>query len=278
MDRRWAFENGYHRRATDKQAASKSSTNLKPKTRLVIRLAVKRLVLGTLLLVLAGCAQSNFGMPPSGSANGPAVHNLWRLFVVVAGAVGAVVWGLIAWSVIAYRRRSEELPKQTHFNIPIEVAYTAIPVVIVIFLFATTLSTLAKTERLSSRPDLVIEATSFQWQWRFHYPDRGVDVVGQTNHPAEMVLPAGATVRIVLTSADVIHAFFVPEFVVKHDAIPGRRTTFDIKATRPGVFDSGRCTVFCGLNHDRMTFSVKVLSRSEFESWMAANQTARTPG
>jgi len=230
------------------------------------------MALPALLLVLSGCQNSNFGMPKSATVVGGETARLWRLFFIVAVAVGIFVWGLIAWSVIAYRRRSGELPKQTHFNIPMEVAYTVVPVVMVIFLFAATMSTLGKTQKQSSHPDLVVETTGFRWQWRFHYPEQNVDVVGATGRPPTMVVPTGTTVRIVLTSADVIHGFFVPEFMIKHDAIPGRRTSFDLKIPKPGKFDSGRCTVFCGLDHDRMSFSVQAVSPAEFKAWAASNK------
>ncbi|MGI8427246.1 MAG: cytochrome c oxidase subunit II [Actinomycetota bacterium] len=223
-------------------------------------------------LLLAGCQNSNFGMPDSATVVGGETARLWRIFFIVALAVGALVLGLIAWSVIAYRRKGAELPKQTHANIPMEVVYTVIPVVIVIVLFAATMSTLAKTERKSSRPDLVIETTGFQWQWRFHYPAHDIDVLGATGRPPVMVVPTGKTVRIVLTSTDVIHGFFVPEFMVKHDAIPGRKTTFDLNLKKAGTFESGRCTVFCGLDHDRMSFIVKAVSPASFEAWAAKNK------
>jgi len=228
--------------------------------------------------MLSGCAEADFGLPSSVSSQGEEVAHLWRLFATVALVIGLLVWGLIGWSVIAYRRRGDELPKQTHFNIPIEIAYTAIPFVIVAFLFAATMRGLTNIERKSSRPDVVIEVTGFQWQWRFHYPNQGINVVGTTDQPAEMVVPAGAKVRVSLTSTDVIHAFYVPEFLVKHDAIPGRRTQFDLEVTETGNFPSGRCAEFCGLNHDRMTFTVRALPRAEFDAWASSASAASVAG
>lgn len=224
--------------------------------------------------VFAGCS-SNFGMTRPASEQGDQTAQLWRIFVITAIAVGALVWGLILWAVIRYRRRSEELPRQTFLNVPLEIGYTVLPLLLVGFLFAATLRTTSKVNDLVENPDLVVEVTGFQWQWRFVYPGTGVEVVGETGKPAVMVLPVGATVRIVLSSADVIHSFWVPEFVVKRDAIPNRKTEFDIKVTRAGTYDTGRCVEYCGLDHAGMTFVVRVVSRAQFDSWLSGR--ARVP-
>jgi cytochrome c oxidase subunit 2 len=229
----------------------------------------------TALVTLAGC-NSNFGLPEIASDQGAEVARLWRLFFLAALGVGGLVAGLILWSALRYRRRSDELPKQTLFNIPLEVTYTVIPLVIVAILFASTMRATSKVNELAPDPDLVVEVTGFQWQWRFNYPDQGVDIIGATDQPAEMVVPVGSTVRVLLTAADVIHAFYVPEFGVKRDAIPGRETPFDMKVTRAGTFTSGRCAEYCGLNHDKMSFTVRAVPRDEFDSW-AAGQTGGRP-
>jgi cytochrome c oxidase subunit 2 len=208
------------------------------------------------------------------TTQGDEVTRLWRIFTSTALVIGVLVWGLILWSVIRYRRRSDELPKQTLFNIPIEVVYTTLPVLVVAFLFSVTLQGIDRVNALSSDPDLTVEVTGFQWQWRFNYPEHGIDIVGETARPAEMVLPEGATVRVVLSSTDVIHAFWLPEFLIKRDAIPGRVTQFDMQVTKTGTFDSGRCAEYCGLNHAQMNFSVKAVSQAEFDSWAAANRAS----
>ncbi|HEX2052291.1 MAG TPA: cytochrome c oxidase subunit II [Actinomycetota bacterium] len=225
--------------------------------------------------MLSGCG-ANFGLPESATEQGAEITKQWRLFTQMAAAIGALVWGLILWSVIRYRRRSDELPKQTLFNLPFEVAYTTLPLVIVAFLF---ISSMRATERVNSRvedPDLTVEVTGFQWQWRFTYPEQRVDVIGENNRPAEMVVPEGSTVRIILTSTDVIHAFWLPEFMVKKDAIPGRINEFDMTVTRAGTFESGRCVEYCGLNHDDMRFTVRAVPQAEFDAWAAGAAQSRS--
>lgn len=183
------------------------------------------------------------------------------------------MWGLILWSVFRYKRRSDELPKQTLFNIPMEIAYTTVPLVIVAVLFIVSMRATEQVVDRVENPDLTVDVTGFQWQWRFEYPDQGVIVVGETDRPAELVVPVGATVRVNLTSTDVIHAFWLPEFMVKKDAIPHRVNEFDMNVTRAGTFDSGRCVEYCGLNHDDMRFTVRAVPQSEFDAW-AAEQAA----
>lgn len=224
------------------------------------------------LLVLAGCSP-NFGLPESVTEQGDTISDVWRFFFVTAAAVGVLVWGLILWSVFRYKRRSDELPKQTLFNIPMEIAYTTVPLVIVAVLFIVSMRATEQVVDRVENPDLTVDVTGFQWQWRFEYPDQGVIVVGETDRPAELVVPVGATVRVNLTSTDVIHAFWLPEFMVKKDAIPRRVNVFDMKVTRAGTFDSGRCVEYCGLNHDDMRFTVRAVPQSEFDAW-AAGQAA----
>jgi cytochrome c oxidase subunit 2 len=230
---------------------------------------------GTILL--AGC-NSNFGMPESVTEQGDTVTELWRFFALTAAGVGALVWGLILWSIVRYRRRSDELPKQTLFNIPMEILYTTVPLVLVAVLFTVSMRA---TEQVNSRvenPDVTIDVTGFQWQWRFGYQEEGVEIVGQTDEPAEMVVPVGATVRVNLTSTDVIHAFWLPEFMIKKDAMPFRVNEFDMKVTTAGTFDSGRCVEYCGLNHDDMRFTVRAVPQGEFDAWVNDQATSPTAG
>ena len=111
----------------------------------------------------------------------PPPPRLWRIFFLAAAAIGALVGGLILWSAIRYRRRGDALPKQTLYNIPIELTYTVIPLVIVAFLFASTVRATSKVTGLVDNPDLTVEVIGFQWQWRFTYPEQDISIVGETD-------------------------------------------------------------------------------------------------
>jgi len=220
-------------------------------------------------LLLAGCGAS-FGMPEPASDQADSVLGLWSPTVVAALLVGCVVWSLTAWSVIRYRSRNNTLPTQVAEHIPIEVAYTVVPVLIVIVLFAFgTLAQRNVTERAAD-PDEVVEVIGFQWSWRFSYEGRDVVVSGDgagTRGP-ELVLPSDRTTRLKLVSDDVNHSFWVPRFLSKRDLIPGVRNELDVSPTDEGTF-VGRCAEFCGLDHWRMSFRVRIVSPTEFEDWAA---------
>ncbi len=199
----------------------------------------------------------------------------WSVFLWLAVAVGTLVVGLIAWVIVRNpRRRHRQLPPQNHYNIRLEIIYTVIPLVVVVGLFAVTVSLIRAVDEPKRPPDLVVEVTAFQWQWQFDYPARGAQSGSVGEKFPVLVLPASSTVRFDLTSRDVIHSFWIPGFRFKRDVFPGEVTSFqvDIGATTGSYVDSGVCAEFCGLDHLKMRFDVMVVSRAEFESWIAAHQ------
>ena len=194
--------------------------------------------------------------------------------------MGVLVVGLLLWTIVRHRRprtgdgsavADGTLPHQVRANIALEIAYTAVPLVIVVALFVLTLRTQGEVNRLASSPGLRVEATGFQWGWKFRYPTQEVMVLGDSNTPPTLVLPRGTTTRLVLESPDVIHSFSVPGFLVKKDLIPGTDNQLDVTPTRVGRF-GGYCTEFCGLDHTRMTFTVEVVEPPDFQRWVAAQQ------
>ena len=242
---------------------------------------------GALALVTSSCA-SSFGMFKGASQQGQDINQLWRIFFWAAIVVAGIVYVLIAWSVIRYRRRRHEpedvLGAQFRANIPLEVVYTAIPVAIVVMLFAFSFHTERQVDHVASDPDVVIHAEAFAWGWRFTYdePDgRSFTVVSEPSGagvPGPVIdMPRGQTVRIELTSDDVIHAFWVPGFLYKRDAIPGRTGEFDVNPTVDGTY-RGVCAEFCGLNHSYMVFTVNVVEPAAYDGWVTERMASATPG
>lgn len=223
------------------------------------------------MALLAGCGDSRFFAPDPASREGDDVLELWQGTFVAALAVGAIVYGLILFVIIRYRRRSDDVPSQRHENIPVEFVYTAIPILIVAVLFAINVFKEHDVSALVDEPDLEVEVVGFQWQWQFTYIDYGVTVSGEANERAELVLPVDQTIRFDLRSPDVIHSFWVPEFFEKRDVIPGVDNEIDITTTQPGTY-TGRCAEFCGLDHWRMTFSVRVVDQAAFDEWLEAQR------
>ena len=167
--------------------------------------------------------------------------------------------------------RANKMVKNTHHRIGLEVAYTIIPLILVVGLFVVTVRTIRTVEATTDSPDLTVDVVGFQWQWQFTYPESGVVVVGNDDtEPPELVLPAGSSVRFNLESRDVIHSFWVPGFLFKRDLIPGTPTSFDANVNNEtGFYDNGACAEFCGLYHGRMTFSVRIVSPDDFDRWLA---------
>jgi len=218
---------------------------------------------GVLLLAGAGCS-SRLGAPEPGSRQAGRVLDLWRVLFFTGVGVGGVVLGLIAWSLVRYRRREGGQAASFSENVRLELLYTAIPVVIVAVLFGITVGVQRNVTHLSAEPDLRIEVTGFQWGWRFRYLTEGITIVGTSREPPTMLLPLGATARLILRSPDVIHSFWVPAFLFKMDVIPGRYNHFSFTPTRIGTYD-GRCAELCGVYHSRMLFNVKVVDQAEYE-------------
>jgi len=221
-----------------------------------------------LLLVLAGCA------PASVTDQGDAVRFAYDFFLWTAAGVFTIVSGLIVWSIIRYRRKNDELPKQIHGSNTLELTWTIIPLILVLILFAVTLNAQGKVLHRAHNPAVTIKVTGFQWSWQFDYEGSGAQVVGVPKQPPTMVVPVGEPVRIKLVSADVVHSFYVPRTLFKRQAIPGTVNEFDLTFDQTGTYN-GHCVQFCGVAHADMVFDVRVVSQSEFQSWLAS--AARAP-
>jgi cytochrome c oxidase subunit II len=227
----------------------------------------RRLALAGIALTAAGCA------PTSVTEQGTAIHNDYNVFLYLAAVVFVVVSGLLVWSLLRYRRRNDQLPKQTHGNTALELTWTLIPTAIVLVLFVVTIQAQNKATKPAAQPALTVDVTGFQWSWRFAYENTTATVVGGPGNIPEMVLPVGQPVHIKLTTADVVHSFYVPQALFKRQAIPGITNQFDLTFQEVGIYH-GQCTQFCGLAHTDMTFRIRVVTQGEYQRWVAT--AART--
>ena len=199
-------------------------------------------------------------------------QDLWYLYLPIGVAVAAIVFGLVLFSLIRYRRRDDELPRGREGPPVIEGLYALLLAGVVAFLLAFTFTTNDRETELASDPGARVDVTAFQWGWRFTYPGEGVSVVGDEKRPPTLVVPTDTTVRFTLRSRDVIHAFWIPELRFKRDAFPDRETEFDLSFDDEGAI--GRCAEFCGLAHGEMTFHVVAMSPPEFRNWLVAERGA----
>jgi cytochrome c oxidase subunit 2 len=214
-------------------------------------------------LLLGGC------LPATVTDEGRRVADLYTVFMAAAAVVFVIVAGLISWVVVRDRARgATDLPAQTHANARLELGWWALPTLVVIGLFVATASVLARVDASAPDDALTVEVNAFQWGWRFTLPDEGVIVVGDANEPPRLVLPVDRPVQFVLTSPDVVHSFFVPEFLVKRDNVPGQDNRLTVTVRQQGIY-AGQCGEFCGLLHERMTFELEAVSAERFEAWLA---------
>jgi len=239
----------------------------------------------TLILVLTGCSSYELSrgfLPgePGVTNHTDMIVNFWNGSWIVLWAVGLIAWGLMFYAVIVYRRRKGEsaLPEQMRYNNPIEALFTVVPLVMVIGFFAFTADTMAKIEQPVDS-ELHIQVIGKQWSWDFNYLDNMVYETGiQSQFDGELgseaalptlYLPVNTSVEIELTSRDVVHSFWVIDFLYKKDTFPGKSNYMYLTPQREGTY-KGKCAELCGEYHSMMLFNVKVVSRAEFDTQMAA--------
>jgi cytochrome c oxidase subunit 2 len=266
--------------------------------------AIAALVVGALLLVgvvvaiVSGIAQTfvtGLYPPKAVTAQGEMIRDLYTIVFLIGVAIFFVVEGLIIWTVVRYRRRpgDDTLPPQTHGNAIAEVVWTVVPTLIVAFLFVVSWQTLNTVEIVSAEPDQKIMARAGQFQWSFDYLPADYDPDEQppkeplftqlspTGADGGLVVPAGRTVQLYLASPDVIHAFYVPQFLFKRDVVPGRINVFEftINEEDAGGTFRGQCAELCGAGHRAMLFDVHAVTPAEFDTWLADSiaQASATP-
>ncbi len=240
---------------------------------------------GAGVFLFAGCSAdtmsqwSRFGLPVAASDRAPLIGNLWVGAWIAALAVGVFVWGLIFWVMFRYRKKSpDQQPEQKQYNLPLELLYTLVPFLIIGVLFFYTVQTqngvLAKASPQQQSELHTVNVIGQKWSWTFNYMEADnpqvaavVHQVGSIDKIPDLYLPVNKPVRFNLTSADVIHSFYIPAFYYKLDVIPGRANSFDVTPDRIGVY-SGKCAELCGTYHAAMLFTVHVVSEEDYIAYL----------
>jgi cytochrome c oxidase subunit 2 len=254
-----------------------TSPRKRPASEAIVAGGVVVLLVAIVGLVFASGAGQALYPPKAATAEGVATSNLYDIVFAIAVAIFVAVEGLIVWSILRYRRRPTDvdLPPQTHGNNFVEVLWTLIPTVIVLYLFAISWNTLNTVDALSTDPDVRVHVLAGQFQWQFEYLDKdGKHLATQTKPVGEgggMAVPVGKRVQVTLDSGDVIHAWYVPRFLFKRDVVPGQtnRFEFTVNAEEAGQTFNGQCAELCGTGHRVMLFSVVAMTASEFDAWLA---------
>jgi cytochrome c oxidase subunit 2 len=209
-------------------------------------------------------------------------HN-WILLPLIT-MISLFVLALLLYVVVRYRRSANPVPSRTTHNTAIEIIWTLVPVLILVAIAVPSIKLLAN-QYSPPKADITVKAIGNQWYWTYQYPDNGdFEIISNGLSEAQarargeprqlavderMVVPAGATVKVIVTSNDVIHAFGVPAFWVKMDAVPGRLNETWFKVDKPGLY-YGQCYELCGARHAYMPIAVEVLPPAQFAAWVAS--------
>ena len=219
------------------------------------------LVVASTIAIRAGLNSIGL-LPELASVQGTSTDQLFGLYVWATAFVFSLIVVTLVYALIAFRRKQGETGEGVHVtgNSSLEIAWTVVPLLIVVYLAFIGAQSLADTRRIDPSA-MVVKVITGQWYWQFQYPDYGI---GTT----ELYLPVGKQVDLQMTSRDVIHGFFVPEFRLKQDIVPGR--TVELRIT-PSVIGNYKveCSQLCGSNHAYMTAAVDVVSQADFDAWVA---------
>ncbi|HPA40057.1 MAG TPA: cytochrome c oxidase subunit II [Phenylobacterium sp.] len=209
-------------------------------------------------------------------------HNMILLPIITA--ISLLVLGLLIWVMVRYNKRSNPTPAKFSHNTTIEVLWTVVPVLILMFIAIFSFRLLFAYNDMP-KPYMTVKATGYQWYWGYEYPDQKIGEFVSNMLPEDeakakkvpyrlaatepLVVPVGKTVQVLVTGADVIHAFAVPAFGVITDAIPGRVNHTWFKIEKPGVY-YGQCRELCGVDHAFMPIEVHAVSQAEFDAWVVS--------
>jgi cytochrome c oxidase subunit 2 len=196
--------------------------------------------------------------------------HVFSIYVPIAIGVFAVVVCTIAVAVLRYRRRPPSAAARWHENNPLEGGYALVLAAIVAFLLYVSFSAEHQVDTVSAheRPRVTVDVTGSKWEWTFRYTSYGITELSGAVGRQPLVVPVDEPIRFNLTSADVIHAFWVPELRFKRDLIPGTTESVTLDFDHAGTF-GGQCAEFCGLRHADMVFTVRAVSPAQFASWAA---------
>ena len=230
------------------------------------------------------------GFQPAATELARDVQWLDGMLLVIITAITLFVTGLMIWVFIRYNSKANPTPKTFTHNSPLEVAWTIVPILILVVIGAYSLPILFKQQEIPEA-DITIKVTGYQWYWGYEYVDDGVafesymlarDELEENGYSQNeyrlatdtaVVVPVGATVVMQVTGADVIHAWTIPAFGVKQDAVPGRLAQLWFAAEKEGIF-FGQCSELCGKDHAFMPITVKVVSQETYDKWLIeAKQT-----
>ncbi|MCB1490191.1 MAG: cytochrome c oxidase subunit II [Rhodobiaceae bacterium] len=223
-----------------------------------------------------------FGYQKAESPVMESITSFHSMLVVIITAIVLFVLALILYSAVRFNKKANPIPSKTSHNTLIEVAWTIIPILILVVIAIPSFRLLYLEETIPDA-DVTVKATGYQWYWGYSYPDEGIEefsaVMLEDNElkdgqprllsvDNEVVVPAGKVVRVIVTAADVIHSFAVPSFGIKVDAVPGRLNETWFQAKEPGIY-YGQCSELCGQRHAYMPIAIRAVTEEQYAAWKA---------
>jgi len=227
------------------------------------------------------------GFPASASPVMDEMHHFHNILLVIITVITVFVTVLLAYTCIRFRAKRNPVPSKTTHNTLIEIIWTAIPVLILVLIAIPSIRLLYFSDRIE-KPDMTLKVIGYQWYWGYVYPDQG-DIAFESymikdedlkagqlrlfDVDKEVVLPIDTNVRVLMTGADVIHAWSVPALGVKKDAVPGRLNETWLRINKTGIY-YGQCSELCGPGHGFMPIKVRAVTKPEFAAWVASHNKA----
>ena len=250
---------------------------------------VLALLVTTALLTFSTAFADASGQPSGITDQARDMHDLYIIVLIVALVVFFPVEGALVYIIFKYRKKGDALPVQTHGNNYVEILWTSIPIVIVLILFVFSFNVLRDVDKSAKKEDLTVAIEGFQFCWAAKYTMNDLGRGGDPNATGDVQvlepnceakqpvikIPVNEPVEFTLESNDVIHSFYVRDFLYKLDVIPGRDNKFQVTAREIGVFE-GQCAELCGINHATMRFKIEVVSRADFDKFIADLAAAKT--
>jgi len=230
------------------------------------------------------------GFQPAATPVMASINEFHNLLLVIITLVAAFVLALLVYVIWRFNEKRNPVPSRTTHNTLLEVVWTAVPVIILVVIAVPSFKQLYFNDVIP-KADMTIKAIGHQWYWTYEYPDHGkfsfdANMVAPSDlkpgqlrlleTDAVVVVPVDTTVRVQVTADDVLHAWAMPAFGVKIDAVPGRLNETWFKALREGTY-YGQCSELCGVNHGFMPIKIDVVSKEKFNAWVATKRTAMTP-
>ena len=211
------------------------------------------------------------------------------ILMPIITAIMLLVLGLLLWCIFRFNKKSNPIPAKWSHNTPIEIIWTLVPVLVLVVIAVFSFRLLFEYHDMP-KPYMTIKATGYQWYWGYEYPDKKIPEFVSNLLPEDqakakgvpyklaattpLVVPVGQVVRVLVTGADVIHAFAVPSFGIITDAVPGRVNETWFKVEKVGTY-YGSCRELCGIDHAFMPIEVKVVTQPEFDAWVASKTSAK---